>query len=139
MDSGDTGRQLVDGFSLRRLLASALIIGLLASIAIPLYIDQKQKAHDADTQSDVSAVGNAVVKYLASHDTLPTMTTSGTTATVEGEAPVTLTPGVILGPLVGTGSANWCVDATNLEGNRAKVKGYKFNADEGKVEEGRCT
>jgi type IV pilus assembly protein PilA len=139
MDSGDTRRQLVDGFSLRRLLASALIIGLLASIAIPLYIDQKKKGHDADTKSDVSAVGNAVVNYLASHDTLPTMVASGTTATIDGEESVTLTPGVVLGPLVGTGSANWCVDATNLEGDRANVKGYKFNASEGKVEEGRCT
>lgn len=138
MDSGDTRRQLVDGFSLRRLLASALIIGLLASIAIPLYIDQKKKGHDADTKSDVSAVGNAVVNYLASNSALPTMTVTGTTVMVDGKQFAKLSPGVVLGPLVGTNSTDWCVDATDPDGDRAKVKGYKFTASVSKVEEGKC-
>ncbi len=138
MDSGDTRRQLVDGFSLRKLLASALIIGLLASVVIPLYIDQKKKGHDAATKSDVNAVGDAMVGYLASSTALPTMVVSGSTVTVDGTEITKLAPGVALGPLVGTNKTNWCVDATNLDGDRAKVKGYRFNATANKVEEGRC-
>lgn len=139
MDSGDTRRQLFDGFSLRRLLASVLIIGLLASIAIPLYIDQKRKGHDADTQSTVKAVANAMVGYLANNSALPTMTVTGTTVTVDGKDFAKLSPGVVLGPLVGNNSTDWCISATNPDGDRAKLKGYKFTASVSKVEEGQCT
>lgn len=132
-------RQSDHGFSLVEVLAVIVIIGLLASIAIPLYLDQKKKGHDADAKSDVNTIGSAMVGYLASHDDFPTLTVTGTSVTVNGGVIGTLSSGVVLGPLVGTTSKDWCIDATQPDGDRAKVKGYKFTSTKGKVEEGQCT
>jgi len=47
-----------------------VIIGILAMIAIPLYLDQRDKGKDAAVKEGVWAVQNAVVAYAADHDGL---------------------------------------------------------------------
>jgi prepilin-type N-terminal cleavage/methylation domain-containing protein len=138
MNTALTRRRSDDGFSLIEMLVVMIILGLLASIAIPLYIDQKRKGHDAATRSDVNAVANAMVGYLANNPTLPTWTFTGTTVVVDGSDFARLSPGVVLGSLVGNNSTDWCISATNPDGDRAKVMGYKFTASVSKVEEGQC-
>ena len=132
-------RQSDDGFSLIELLVVMIIIGLLASIAVPLFLDQQKKSHDAATKSDVNAVAKALVGYFADNTALPVMTVAGRTVTVDSKEFASLSPGVALRTLHGTNSTDWCIDATHPNGDRAKVKGYKFAASEEKVEEGQCT
>jgi prepilin-type N-terminal cleavage/methylation domain-containing protein len=138
MNTALTRRRSDDGFSLIELLVVMIILGLLASIAIPLYADQRRKGHDSATRSDVNAVANAVVGYLVNNSELPTMILTGTTVTVNGQDFAKLSPGVVLGSLVGTNSTDWCISATNPEGDRSNVKGYKFTASVSNVEEGQC-
>ena len=68
------------GFTLIELLVVILIIGILAAIALPAFLNQRAKAQDSEAKSDVRTAQTAMETYYTDNQTY-TGANTGTTLT----------------------------------------------------------
>jgi type IV pilus assembly protein PilA len=86
-----TPRPTHEGFTLIELLVVILIVGILAAIAIPVYLQQRVKSYDARTKSDLRNLSNFEEIYLSDAEQY------GTIAQIQALEPhLTISVGVTL-------------------------------------------
>ena len=72
-----------EGFTLIELLVVIIIIGILAAIAIPVFLNQRKKGYDASVKSDLRNAATAEETYLTDNGYY-TPSTAALTATTVG-------------------------------------------------------
>ena len=132
------------GFTLIELLVVMIIIGILAAIAIPVFLNQRKKAQDSAAKADVSTLGKEVATYYVDNCSTPAITKNAAghyelaapasataTCTQAAYGPVDLgkaSDNVTLQKQTFTSDTAWCVSVQNAKGDK---QNYRYSAADG--------
>jgi type IV pilus assembly protein PilA len=126
------------GFTLIELLVVILIIAILAAIAIPVFLRQREKGWRSQMQSALKNAATAQESFLTTHTAYATNAQiTGATDSLEAEG-YKAAPEVNLTVISSTATA-YCMSATHDSLQAAPVVTYYYDSDEGRPTTTACT
>jgi type IV pilus assembly protein PilA len=103
------GRDGESGFTLIELLVVIIIIGILAAIAIPVFLNQRSKAQDAASKSALRNFADFEETYLAGYGTYGALVNLASDG-----ASMTVSKGVTLTVVKYNSSTGYCLSAMQV-------------------------
>jgi len=126
-----------EGFTLIELLVVIIIIGILAAVAIPVFLNQRNKGYDAAVKSDLRNAATAQETYLTENDVYSAQTPvagdlTGVGFKYSSSANYDANTAAIAVTLTAA-NGTYCMDATAASGNT-----WKYDSAAGGVSQGAC-
>ena len=125
-----------EGFTLIELLVVIIIIGILAAIAIPVFLNQRQKGWEAAVKSDLRNAATAQETYLTENATYYAGDVAGLSAFgFKYSDAKNYASGAVITATVdaATGNSAYCLNAT-----AASTKAFSYSSPGG-LKDGTCT
>jgi len=120
------------GFTLIELLVVIIIIGILAAIAIPVFLNQRKKAVDSGMKSDLRTIATNEETYFVDKQAYLAQTAAATLTF--GSDTVTLTQGN-LGAVKLVGTSAYCITVTRSSGAQpGSQTGWIYKSDAGGIQ-----